>query len=63
MHLKVYYRLSNQQAGIHKNKIQNSSKKVCLENCISKFGKENITVIGDNLNVEHLEWLRNLKTK
>jgi hypothetical protein len=58
--IKVYYRLSNQQAGIHKNKIPNANKKTCLENCINKFGIENITVIGDNLNQEHLEWLRDL---
>jgi len=58
--IKVYYRLSNQQAGINKNKISNASKKTCLQNCINKFGKENITVIGDNLNVEHIELLRNL---
>jgi len=58
--IKVYYRLSNQQAGIHKNKIANANKKNCLENCINKFGKENITVLGDNLNTEHIEWLRDL---
>jgi len=57
---KVYYRLSNQQAGIDKKKIKNANKKKCLENCISVFGRENITVIGDNLNHEHIEWLRDL---
>jgi len=58
--IKVYYRLSNQQAGINKNKISNASKKTCLQNCINKFGKENITIIGDNLNIEHIELVRNL---
>jgi len=58
--IKVYYRLSNKQAGIHKDKIANANKKLCLENCINKFGKENVTVIGDNLNREHTEWLRDL---
>tara|TARA_R110000851_G_scaffold94758_9_gene205792 strand:+ start:5415 stop:6878 length:1464 start_codon:yes stop_codon:yes gene_type:complete len=56
--IKVYYRLSNQQAGMHKNKLANATKFHCLSNCIKEFGKENITVIGDCLNYEHLEWLR-----
>lgn len=59
--IKVYYRLSNQQAGINKKKIPNANKKNCLNNCIKIFGKENITVIGDNLNKEHTEWLDELK--
>ena len=50
--IKVYYRLSNFEAGISKKKIPNATKKHCLENCINVFGKDNITVIGDTLNKE-----------
>ena len=50
--IKVYYRLSNFEAGMSKKKIPNATKQHCLENCIDVFGKENITVIGDTLNEE-----------
>jgi glycosyltransferase involved in cell wall biosynthesis len=50
--MKIYYRLSNQNAGGYKNKLPHITKKHCLENTIKVFGKENITVIGDNLNIE-----------
>lgn len=55
--IKVYYRLSNLEATVKKIKIPNANKKNCLENCISEFGSENITVIGDSLNDETLQYL------
>ena len=48
--IKVYYRLSNLEAGISKTKIPSATKQHCLENCIKEFGKENITILGDTLN-------------
>lgn len=50
--MKIYYRLSNQSAGGYKNKLPHATKEHCLANAISVFGKENVTVIGDNLNDE-----------
>ena len=50
--IKVYYRLSNFEAGISKKKIPNATKQHCLKNCINIFGLDNITVIGDTLNEE-----------
>ena len=50
--IKVYYRLSNFEAGISKKKIPNATKQHCLENCINVFGLNNITVVGDTLNDE-----------
>lgn len=61
--IKVYYRLSNLEATVKKNKISNASKKNCLENCISEFGSENITVIGDSLNDETLQYLNSLNLR
>ena len=43
--IKVYYRLSNQQAGMPKKKLKNASKEACLINCINHFGLENVKVI------------------
>jgi hypothetical protein len=59
--MKVYYRLSNQNAGINKTKLPHASKKYCLENAIKVFGLENITVVGDNLNSETETIVNNLK--
>jgi len=40
--------------------ISNSTKKHCLENCIKEFGNENITILGDKLNVETKNMVKNL---
>jgi hypothetical protein len=61
--IKVYYRLSNQSAGGHKSKLPHASKQYCLENAIKAFGKENITVIGDNLNKETVAMVLDLGTR
>jgi hypothetical protein len=61
--MKVYYRLSNQSAGGHKNKLPHASKEHCLKNTVTVFGKENVTVIGDNLNVETEEMVINLEVR
>ena len=61
--IKVFYRLSNLEAFIPKNKIPNATKNRCLENCIKEFGKKNITIIGDRLNNETLEYVKSLKIK
>ena len=45
--IKVYYRLSNLEAGISKKKIKNATKQNCLTNCIKEFGKDNIIILGD----------------
>lgn len=50
--IKVYYRLSNFEAGISKKKIPNATKLNCLQNCIKEFGVDSITIIGDTLNEE-----------
>ena len=50
--LKVYYRLSNQEAGVSKIKMHGATKEHCLKNAIDVFGVDNITVIGDRLNDE-----------
>jgi hypothetical protein len=60
---KVYYRLSNQQAGMPKNKLPNADKQTCLQNCIDEFGYDNVTVIGDNLDDQHVEMLGGMKVK
>ena len=43
--IKIYYRLSNLEAGISKKKIPNATKKHCLKNCIKEFGGDNITIL------------------
>lgn len=50
--MKIYYRLSPNSAGVGKEKIKNATKQYCLQNTVNVFGKNNITVIGDNLNEE-----------
>jgi glycosyltransferase involved in cell wall biosynthesis len=48
--MKIYYRLSNKNASASKIKLNHASKEYCLQNAITVFGKDSITVIGDNLN-------------
>jgi len=61
--IKVYYRLSNLEAGLSKKKIPNATKKHCLENCIKEFGLENITILGDRLNQETLDYVNSLNIR
>lgn len=61
--VKVYYRLSNFEASISKQKIPNATKRNCLQNCIKEFGVENITVIGDTLNEETKQAVEELKLR
>ena len=61
--VNVYYRLSNFQAGMSKKKIPNATKQHCLENCIKEFGVENITIIGDTLNDETKNFVKDLNLK
>ena len=63
LNMKVYYRLSNLEAGISKKKIQNATKQHCLENCIKEFGKENITILGDRLNQKTKDFVNSLDLK
>jgi len=58
--VKIYYRLSNLEAGISKKKIANATKKHCLENTIKVFGLNNITIMGDRLNGETREFVEKL---
>ena len=61
--MKVYYRLSNLEAGMSKKKIPNANKQHCLENCITEFGSENITILGDRLNDETRDYVNSLDVK
>ena len=63
LNMKVYYRLSNLEAGVSKKKIKNATKQHCLENCIKEFGKENITILGDRLNQETKDFVNSLDLK
>lgn len=63
LNMKVYYRLSNLEAGVSKKKIKNATKQHCLENCIKEFGKENITILGDRLNQETKYFVNSLDLK
>lgn len=58
--MKVYYRLSNKNAGISKDKLPHATKEYCLNNCVNVFGKEAITVVGDNLNKETEQMVKDL---
>lgn len=58
--MKVYYRLSNQSAGGHKNKLPHATKQHCLENAVAVFGKDNVVVIGDTLNEETIQMVNSL---
>ena len=58
--IKIYYRLSNLQAGSNKIKIPNANKQHCLQNCIDEFGLENITILGDKLNLETKNFVNSL---
>lgn len=61
--MKIYYRLSNLEAGISKKKIPNATKQHCLENCINEFGLQNITVLGDKLNDETKSYVNSLNLR
>ena len=61
--MKVYYRLSNLEAGISKKKIPNATKKHCLENCIKEFGDKNIVIVGDRLNKETKDYVNSLNLR
>ena len=61
--MKVYYRLSNLEAGISKKKIKNATKQYCLKNCIKEFGEKNITILGDRLNQETKDFVNSLNLK
>ncbi len=61
--IKVYYRLSNLEAGISKKKIKNATKQNCLTNCIKEFGKDNIIILGDKLNKETRDYVNSLDLK
>ncbi len=61
--IKVYYRLSNLSAGGYKIKLPHTTKQYCLENCIKEFGLENITVLGDRLNLETLNYINSLNIR
>ena len=63
INMKVYYRLSNLEAGMSKKKIPNATKQHCLENCIKEFGKENITILGDTLNEETKTYVESLNLR
>lgn len=58
--MKVYYRLSNQSAGGHKNKLPHATKEHCLSNTVSVFGKDNVIVVGDNLNEDTIQMVNSL---
>ena len=58
--MKVYYRLSNQSAGGYKNKLPHATKEHCLSNAIKVFGRENLTVVGDNLDTSTEEMVDRL---
>lgn len=61
--MKVYYRLSNLEAGISKKKISNATKQHCLENCIAEFGADNIIILGDRLNDETRDYVNSLNVR
>ena len=61
--MKVYYRLSNLEAGMSKKKIPNATKQHCLENCIAEFGADNIVILGDRLNDETRDYVNSLDVR
>ena len=61
--MKVYYRLSNLEAGMSKKKIPNATKQHCLENCIAEFGADNIIILGDRLNDETRDYVNSLDVR
>ncbi len=61
MAIKVLYRISD--GGNPKVKLNNATKKHCLENAISTFGKENFFVFADNCGIETLNMVIGLGLK
>jgi hypothetical protein len=61
--MKVYYRLSNLEAGQPKVKLDHATKYHCLQNAINVFGVDNITIIGDRLNSSTLNKVKQLKLR
>lgn len=61
--MKVYYRISNQSAGGYKNKLQHATKKHCLANTISVFGRDNVIVVGDSLNEETKQMVTSMNVR
>ena len=61
--MKVYYRLSNLEAGMSKKKISNATKQHCLENCVAEFGADNIIILGDRLNDETRDYVNSLDVR
>jgi hypothetical protein len=56
--LRIIYRISD--GGNPKVKLDQATKKHCLENCILEFGKENITLFADNCGSETLQMISDL---
>lgn len=59
--IHVFYRLSSKNATVPKNKLPFTTKKYCLDNFISVFGKENLYIQADNCSEEVINELINSK--
>ena len=59
--IKIFYRLSDH--GYNKVKPDYIDNKNCLENFLSVFGKDDITIIADNVNEETYQWLEDTNLK
>lgn len=56
--MKVYYRISDNS--YLKPKLPGATKKFCLENFLSIFGKEDVLIIADNVGDETFSMIQNL---
>ena len=56
--MKLFYRLSD--GGYNKEKPSYINNKNCLENFISVFNRDDITIIADNVSDKTYEWLKSL---